>query len=144
MARSLLDLAESLERRAGAYGKEGSKLAVKVAVTVVTDLAYETPVDTTQALSNWQVALGSPVNKAIDPYFPGDFGDTQPASAAATIAAAKQILKGKKPGQTIFISNVVDYIGDLNDGSSKQTPAGFVERAALLGRKQVRKAKLKV
>jgi len=143
MGKSLLDLAESMERRASKYKTEASELAVKVAITIIIDLAYQTPVDSSQALSNWQVGLDNPVNVPVFPYSPGFFGSTQRASAEATIAAAKQILKGKKPGQVIFVSNVLPYINRLNDGYSGQTPAGFVERAALLGKKQVRQAKLK-
>ena len=143
MGKSLLDLAERLERRADKYNKEASELAVKVAITIVIDLAYQTPVDSSQALSNWQASLDNPENVPVFPYFPGFFGSTQRASAEATIAAAKQILKGKRPGQVIFLSNVLPYIDRLNDGYSGQTPAGFTERAVLLGKKVARAAKTK-
>ncbi len=143
MGRSLLDLAESLENRVGAINEEANKVAIKAAITVIIDLAYQTPVDESKALSNWQVGLDSPVDSPIRPYYSGFFGSTQRASAEATIAAAKQVLEKKRPGQVIFISNVLPYINRLNDGYSGQTPAGFVERATLLGRKRVRKAKFK-
>lgn len=144
MARTLLDLAKSLERRADKLDEEASDAAVKVALTIVGDLAYKTPVDTSQALSNWQVAIGSPVDNSIPPYYPGEQGSTQRASAQATIEAVKAALRGKKPGDTIYLSNILPYINRLNDGYSAQAPAGFVERAVLLGRKQARNVKIKI
>lgn len=143
MAKGLLDLAASLEKKAKAIDEAASKLAVGTALTIVGDLAFKTPVDTSQALSNWQVSLGSPVDSKIPPYYPGEGGSTRNSSAAETINQARKILAGKKPGQRIFITNVLPYIRRLNDGYSKQAPAGFVERAVLIGRKMIKKAKLR-
>ena len=143
MAKGLLDLATSLEKKAKAIDEAASKLAVDTALTIVGDLAFKTPVDTSQALSNWQVSLGSPVDSKIPPYYPGEGGSTRNSSAQSTIDAAKNALKQKRPGVTIYISNVLPYIRRLNDGYSKQAPAGFVERAVLIGRKTIKKAKLR-
>lgn len=143
MARNLLDLADSLEKKAAAIEESASKLAADVALTIVGDLAYKTPVDTSKALSNWIVTLNDPSTNKIPPHFPGVKGSTQRASAAETIAEAKRVLAQKKPGQAIFISNNQPYIRRLNDGYSKQQPAGFVQRAVLIGRKMLAKFKLK-
>lgn len=143
MSKGLLDLAESLERRAKEIDSAVSELAVKTAQTIVADLAYKTPVDTSKALSNWIVTLGTPATQDIKPHFPGEYGSTQNASAQETISRAKAVLKNKKPGQSIFIANNLPYIKRLNEGYSRQAPAGFVERAALIGRKVVSKFKLK-
>ena len=143
MAKGLLDLVTSLEKKAKAIDEAASKLAVDTALTIVGDLAYKTPVDTSQALSNWQVSLGSPVDSKIPPYYPGEGGSTRNSSAQSTIDAAKNALKQKRPGVTIYISNVLPYIRRLNDGYSKQAPAGFVERAVLIGRKMRKNFKIK-
>jgi len=143
MAKGLLDLATSLEKKAKAIDEAASKLAVDTALTIVGDLAFKTPVDTSQALSNWQVSLGSPVDSKIPPYYPGEGGSTRNSSAQSTIDAAKNALKQKRPGVTIYISNVLPYIRRLNDGYSKQAPAGFVERAVLIGRKMRKNFKIK-
>jgi hypothetical protein len=135
MARSLKDLANELRATADDLDKAASDAACQVAIAIVTDLATKTPVDTSKALSNWRIGLGRPVALAIAPHNPGRHGSTQDASAAATIAQAKAALAAKKPGQTIWISNVLPYIRRLNDGYSRQAPAGFVERAILIGRK---------
>lgn len=143
MAKSLLELADSLERKAAAIEEAASKTAVDAALAIVGDLAYHTPVDTSQALSNWIVTLGSPAAGTIAPHFPGLQGSTQRASAAETLNLAKAVLQNKKPGQAIFITNNLPYIVRLNEGYSGQAPAGFVERSVLIGRKVSEKFKIK-
>lgn len=144
MARTLKDLAKEMRAAAKAVDKDASDAACEVAMAIVTDLAHRTPVDTSKALSNWRVSLGQPGALAVPPHVPGQHGSTQDASAAATIAAAKAVLANKKPGQVIWISNVLPYIRRLNDGYSKQAPAGFVERAILIGRKISERVQIKL
>lgn len=141
MARTLLDLANDVDKLADKIGQAASDHAVETALTIVGDLAYHTPVDTSQALSNWDVTIESPATGKHGPHFPGKQGSTYRQSAAETLSLAKAALKNKKPGQSIFIANNQPYIKRLNDGYSQQVPAGFVERAVLLGRKM--KAKFK-
>lgn len=143
MANDLLSLAVSLERKAKAIDEAASKTAVDTALAIVGDLAYKTPVDTSQALSNWIVTLDAPSGQQLKPHYPGSKGSTYRASAAETINNAKAVLKNKKPGQAIFITNNLPYIKRLNDGYSAQAPAGFVERAVLIGRKMLSKFKIK-
>ena len=143
MAGSLLDLAVRMEKLADNIDKAASNTAVNVALAAIGDLAYKTPVDTSQALSNWQVSIGAPNLTTIKPHYPGMFGSTQKSSAAQTIMLAREILKTKKPGQPIYITNNLPYIKRLNNGYSGQAPAGFVERAVLIGRKEIAKFKLK-
>lgn len=138
---SLLDLANRLEKVATKLDETASDAAVKVASEILKDLLNVTPVDTSKALSNWQIGLGSPPDARLKPYFPGLGGSTQEASANAALKAGLDVLKGKKAGVTIYITNNLPYIRRLNDGYSKQAPAGFVERAVLIGRK---KAEIKI
>lgn len=143
MAKSLLELADSLEHKAVAIEKSASKTAIDAALAIVGDLVYKTPVDTSKALSNWVATLESPAKESIMPHFPGIQGSTRNASAAETLNQAKAVLKKKKPGQIIFITNNLPYIVRLNEGYSAQAPAGFVERAVLIGRKISEKFKIK-
>lgn len=143
MAGTLLDLANRLDKKAEVISVAASDHAVKVALTVVGDLAYHTPVDSSQALSNWDVTLDSPATAKHGPHFPGKQGSTQKASAQETIDRAKRILATKQPGQRIFITNNQPYINRLNNGYSAQVPAGFVERAVLLARKMKAKFTLR-
>lgn len=131
----LLQLAKRLEKTAAGLDKQASDVAVKAATAILKDLVTVTPVDTSQALSNWQIGLGEAPSGKLPPYSPGLGGSTADKSAAAAIRAGIAILQKKKPGVTIFITNNLPYIRRLNDGYSKQAPAGFVERSALIGRK---------
>jgi hypothetical protein len=143
MAKGLLDLAASMERKAKAIDAAASQLAVETAQTIVGDLAFKTPVDTSQALSNWIVTLDAPSTGKIKPHFPGEGGSSQKSSAGETINQARAVLAKKKPGQKIYITNNLPYIRRLNDGYSKQAPAGFVERSVLIGRKMRKNFKIK-
>lgn len=136
MGKTLLDLAKDIERRERELAKANSERAVSFAQQIVIELANDTPVDTSEALSNWQVQIGAPVATDIPPWMPGIQGSTFVYSRNATIAAAKRNLAGKKPGQSIFISNLAAHIIELNQGSSRQAPAGFIEAAILRARRK--------
>lgn len=142
MAKTLLDLAARMDRLAASVEPAASALASSIAQTIVGDLAFRTPVDTSKALSNWVVTFEAPNSGNVDPHFPGKGGSTYRQSAQETITQARNVLQNKKPGQTIYITNNLPYIRRLNDGYSKQEPAGFVERAILIGRKMKQKFKL--
>lgn len=134
----LLKLAKKLEELAKGFDKSSGKTTEKIALTILGQLVYSTPVDSSKALSNWQLNVGSPIKFKIDAYFPGEFGSSQKQSAQAALEAAKKALQGRKSGEPIYITNNLPYINRLNDGHSKQTTPGFIERAILLGRRSVR------
>lgn len=142
MPRSLLDLAADLETRRDVLPQQASQAAVILAQNVLKDLGAVTPVDTTKAVSNWQVTLDAPAATERDAYYPGVQGDTHAASAQAMLYAGNQVLSEKQPGQKVYITNNVDYIENLNNGSSKQAPAGFVERSLLVGRNVIQNIQL--
>lgn len=138
MANDLLQFAKNMTARAAAYKVAASKLSIAAATAALTDLTIKTPVDTSQALSNWQVTLVDQASGNIEAYSPGIGGSTQAASAAEALSVGKLVLVKKKPGQTIWITNNLPYIKRLNEGYSKQAPAGFVERSVLIGRNVIR------
>lgn len=138
-ARNLQELANNLEARAKAIPELANRLAKHVAETIVIELATKTPVDTSKAISNWQVTLNSPATAEINAHYEGSHGSTYGQSSSETISLARALLRNKKPGQTIFITNNADYIRKLNEGSSSQAPAGFVEAAVLVGINSIRK-----
>lgn len=139
----LRDLANSLNKKAASYEQQANEAAKDVAIAVVEHLAYNTPVDTTQALSNWIVTLGSGTDQTRLAFVPGMFGSTHNQSAQQTIQDAVNVLVNKKPGQTIFISNNLSYIRALNEGTISRQPSGFVEAAVLKGREVARNFKFK-
>lgn len=135
---TLLDLANMMDEKLESIQEYASARAVSAAYAIVKRLAYSTPVDTSQALSNWQVSLNDPNNAFIRAHSPGFKGNTQGASAGMTVQLAVSILQNKTPGQPIYITNNAPYIGKLNSGSSSQAPAGFVEAAVLIARQLLR------
>lgn len=109
--------------------------ALVVDQTVVT----ATPVDTGRARSNWRVDT-KPSTGQVEPYAPGEAGSTASANTAAAIAQGRQAVQ-RAVGDELYISNNLDYIGELNAGSSAQAPANFVEAAVDAGVQQVKKIK---
>lgn len=138
MAGSLKDLAGRLNKIANEIPKQVNQLKTDVALTIQYELTERTPVDTTKAVSNWKVTRVAPFPADIEAYSPGFLGYTARASIAAARADAQKNLRGVKIGETVFIVNNADYIKELNNGSSRQAPAGFVEASVMVGRKKVK------
>jgi len=135
MTQTLREFARSFTALANQGNFGGNEVKKQVVIAVVRNLVNVTPVDTSQALSNWIVAVGSKSYARIQPYAFGQRGSTQEISAAYAVAEAMKVLENVKPGQAVYISNNLPYIRKLNDGSSTQEPANFVARAELIGRK---------
>ena len=103
-----------------------------------------TPVDKGRARSNWIVSLGAPSRSTVDPYVPGKGGSTAGDNANAALAQGAAVIGGYSGliHGSIVISNNLPYIGRLNAGSSKQAPAGFVEKAVQSAARAVQKARV--
>lgn len=142
MGKSLLDLANNLRRTSDKIDRRASEISKELALEIVKVLVEITPVDTSKALSNWQVRVGSPVNKDRNAFVPGERGDTQAQSATAAVENARIWLAAKKPGEPIFISNVLDYIKDLDQGSSTQFAGGFVDVATTIAEGRIKGKRL--
>ena len=110
----------------------------EAAEVILTRLVQDTPVDTSAALSNYNVTSEFPTPAIFPAVAPGVAGSTFSTSSQATIGEGVGKISSSKPGQSIFISNFIDYLQYLNDGSSVQAPAGFVETSVLKGRLLIR------
>ena len=126
---TLQDLSARMKRWKQRLPKAASDLNLNVSAAMVESLVLETPVDTSQALSNWTVGINEAPTDFIPPIIPGAHGSTQGASADEAYQAAVSVLGTKQPGDVVYISNNAPYIGDLNDGTSTQAPSGFIEAA---------------
>lgn len=135
---NLLDLQKRMYARADKVASVGNEAKKHVANAIVKYLVNITPVDTSQALSNWQARDGSPVLSSIGPYVPGVAGSTQSASAQEAMEVAAQIIALAKPGEPIYLSNVLPYIKRLDEGSSSQHPGGFVHASTIVGKLSLR------
>lgn len=94
-------------------------------------VAIGTPVDLGFARSGWTPTVGTPATQRLDP--PKDKAAakaiaskryTENQARAIALAKAYKLTNG-----SVYISNPVPYIVPLNNGSSSQAPARFVERA---------------
>lgn len=104
------------------------QVVTKITLDVSANLIETTPVDTGWARANWAPAIGTPNIEDLRGIVP-DARDAasagaQQQQALATVATGYKLSMGK-----VFVTNNVPYISRLNDGSSAQAPAGFVQRA---------------
>lgn len=79
-----------------------------------------TPVDTGAAASNWRVGIG-----AADASF-----DLEKTSILSALKDGILAISMLKTAADLLITHSADYIVKLNQGSSQQAPAMFVELAA--------------
>jgi len=122
-----------------------NRLVRAVALAADQAVVLATPVDTGNARSNWQVGLNAPVVSERTPYAPGNrLGLGEQANAQAAMEQARQVVAGRGFGQSVWISNNVNYIGKLNEGFSRQAPANFVEMGILAAVEAARQGKLLV
>jgi hypothetical protein len=113
--------AQQMNALANAIQRNAPILQREVSQAVVDYVATSTPVLTGQASGNWKTAIGTP-DTSWDP------GASSPQHS---IAEAHATLRGLAIGQTVYITNNVPYIVDLNQGSSSKAPAGFVEASVV-------------
>ncbi len=127
-ASTLGDLASALSEAARTLPTDLNKITQDVAKYATQRLIYETPVDTSQALSNWQVGLSVGSSLQLPAYFIGDSGSTQNISAVTALGAAYQQIARKKYGMNLVIYNNLKYINKLNAGASQQADANYVNK----------------
>lgn len=121
-----------------------NEVAIAVVKAIDRDVVPHTPVDTTEGVSNWQAEVNRKPGFPLPAIYPGQGGSTAGASRSEAISHVDRTLTDKQPGEPVFLSNLADWIVRLNNGTSRsnQEPKGFVERAVLIGRLTVKKAKL--
>lgn len=140
MGKSLSQFAKSMRARADALPEDANRLAVVGTKAMLREMVEITPVDTSEAISNWQIGVGARSPSDLPPFFAGRRGSTRGASSDKAIAEGEVALGLKKPGQPVFLSNPAKHIADLDGGSSTQFAGGFVPRALIIFRQTVRAA----
>lgn len=83
----------------------------------------KTPVQYGRARGGW--------NADVDTYSPAskDFNGSAGEAAAHAMASVEAAIAKHTSGQDLCLANGVSYIRYLNDGSSKQAPAGMTDEA---------------
>ena len=89
-----------------------------IALEVFRRVILKTPVDTGRARGNWQCTISVPA---------ASVADVEDKGGGKAIAQAADEVMGWEPSKVvIFLTNNLPYIQRLEDGYSKQAPAGMV------------------
>lgn len=135
MANDLNRLSRKMRGHAAQVLAGASDMTRRVALAIDQNVVLATPVDVGRARANWVMEVGAqPPTGIREPYAPGSKGSTGGQNAQAAIAQAmREVNNYKDESQFIFITNNLEYIGKLNEGSSPQAPPGFVQSAIARG-----------
>lgn len=142
---SLEQFAKRMGKIASKVPENADKTVRKVALAVDSTVVLSTPVDKGRARSNWVAELDAPFEGEIEAYSPGEeLGLGEGSNAAAAIEQAAGVIADYNGDQNseVHITNNLPYIEVLNDGSSDQAPANFVEEAIIVGVNAVGDARL--
>jgi hypothetical protein len=159
MANSLSEVSKQLRQLAKNLPLRVNDLKKDVTKTINFDLLQTTPVDTGQAVSNWQVQLDSAAEGIRPPFVDTPKGFmkqtsgvrawnhrsdpevTRQANIGPALEVASATIEQAQPGQEIHVTNNLPYIQALDEGHSSQAQ-NFVSRAIILGRDLVTRANL--
>lgn len=96
-----------------------SQVTRRLSLSVLTGVVLRTPVDTGRARGNWQTSVGVAIGG-------GETGILD-KGGQDTVSRGQQSIARQQGYTPVIIQNNVPYISRLNDGHSKQAPAGYVE-----------------
>lgn len=99
------------------------RLVRVIVINAVAELREGTPVDTGWARANWIPSVGAPWDQVYGSR-PGPGEKAVDGGHSAGLAQVAIYRFGQGP---VYITNNVPYIARLNDGWSRQAPAGFVQ-----------------
>ena len=139
---NMKDFSHKIKLRANTTQQEVDKIVRETALVIDREVVVSTPVDTGRARSNWIVNIKSPARKTQGAYVPGGKGSTASANVQAALAQGEAVVATRKTGQDIYISNNLSYISDLNNGSSAQAPAQFIQMAIQAAVAFIRKSRV--
>lgn len=96
----------------------------KTVLDLFSAIIKSTPVDTGRAKGNWQTSVGTVRAAVLERMDPTGQGDMSTEVETELLAALAQW----SDDDTITLANGLPYILRLEDGSSKQAPAGMARR----------------
>lgn len=135
MAGNDLDhLAKRMAELAARVNRNAPKAVARVVAALASPLVFSTPVDTSRARANWQAGVGVIPTGILypEPDKPPTADEGGNLGVASIQAAAARYGQGWG-NSYIAIANNVPYILKLNQGSSGQAPANFVQIAIMAG-----------
>ncbi|BFO04056.1 hypothetical protein KNHN1_24340 [Pseudomonas guariconensis] len=87
-----------------------------IAMAMLNEIVLRSPVDTGRFRGNNIVSVGGPVYTTTE---------NLDKSGGETIQRGLSVMSGLEPYTQVFIQNNLPYAGPLEDGHSKQAPAGI-------------------
>lgn len=130
-------------RKISGYVVANSPILVKKAAFAIdAQVVVATPVDTGRARSNWVVGLNGPVTEEVTNFPKGKNKSTKQAATQKAINDGSFRILQHLEGQSIYISNNLNYIMKLNQGTSDQAGKNFVEKSIAAGVAAIRGVKL--
>lgn len=121
------DLVDAIDDDIQVVEETIAELVRAVAREFIKTVVPATPIDTGKARRNWQVTFLAPATNVLNGVDASVGGQFTVAEQVSRIDTYKFSATGFAPA--LWIANNVPYIGLLNEGTSQQAPAGFVESA---------------
>ena len=127
----------NIQRRGGQVEDGVDRIVKAAALEIDAAVVQATPVDTGRARSNWIVQI----NRAATGQVTSSSFDR---SGQGAITQGMGVIRSfnVRNDSSIHITNNTPYIGDLNNGTSAQAPANFVQQAVSNGAAAVRGSRL--
>jgi len=119
-ATNIMEFKADLESFANQLNIALPLVVQKVAIDLWTSITMRTPVDTGRARANWFLTQGAPSTQ-LDEYKGAKTGEVAPPTPPDV-----STITGDEP---VYIVNNLPYIEALENGHSKQAPAGMVALA---------------
>lgn len=137
VVNSFQELGSNMQFFADRFRRNVGVMALKAGVVGLEAVAVRTPVDTSEARSNWNLGTAK-VTVVRPPHITGKrhIGIGERGVYAAVVAEGKRVAQSIPPesiadGRPVVISNPVPYIGLLNSGSSPQNAEGNFDMVAV-------------
>lgn len=115
---SLSQFARRIRRRGQQVERGVNRIKIETAIALDQGVVVESPVITGRLRGGWQAGIGSPVTR--------DNGRIDPGGGS-TINANNAVIETADPGDAIYISNNVEYVNYVNDGTPRQRAQMFVQ-----------------
>lgn len=124
MANSLESFKGDLAKFAEAVDKTKAEATRMIVLELHEEFTIGNPVDTGYSRANWNVTIAAPSTtpRGARPAKGAAKGEQPLAFPAVDLSIVKAI-DGK---EKVFVTNPVDYVRFLEDGSSEQAPSGFI------------------
>lgn len=111
----LENLGNHLKRKVDSTFKRIKKERDSIIIDAVYGLMQDTRVDTSRAVSNWRVSIGTNPSNSILAHFVGAKGSTRKRSTTKALKISRDSIKSAPLEVDIYIFNNIDYIDELNE-----------------------------